>query len=105
MKFIYITTCGYRLLSHCYISFHCVTRPQLFSHLTVYGHLGIFQVFIIMTHVAMNILYKHVGISVGYIPRVGIVRCQGVHMFHFGRYSKILSQSGCTYIIVFECEK
>lgn len=93
-----------KLVSYCFVLFHCVNNYNLFIHSTINGHSHSSQYLAIMNHSAVNILVHgfweiYVYIYVGDIPRSGIsgslytrlslsVRCQTVFwqvIFHASR--------------------
>ena len=71
-----------------------------YIHSSVEGHLGSFQLLVIINKAAMNIV-EHVfllpvGASSGYMPRRGIAGSSGRTMSNFLRNRQIDFQSGCT---------
>ena len=69
-------------------------------HSSVEGHLGFFQLLVIINKAAMNIV-EHVfllpvGTSSGYMPRRGIAEYSGTNMSNSLRNHQTDFQSGCT---------
>ena len=69
-------------------------------HSSVEGHLGSFQLLVIVSKAAMNIVehvsFLPVGASSGYMPRRGIAGSSGSTMSNFLKNRQTDFQSGCT---------
>jgi len=83
-----------------WVVLHCVDVPYFCIHSSVEGHLGSFQLLVIINKAAMTtveyVSLLYVGASFGYMPRRGIVVSSGSAMSNFLRNLQTEFQSGCT---------
>ena len=79
------------------ILFHCMNMPQLLLHSTKWVDIRAVSVLVTMNNTAINIhvqvLFEHVFISLGRIPRNGIAKSYDTFLFDFLRNHQAVFQS------------